>query len=361
MLCPPGVSGAVMVPVEIREARVRLAEASSEDAASYLQVWRRASDALAREKEEAVLDLIRLINIFTGSLILQLGAFGLDPADPVRSTSVPLIAREIRSALARLNVQASKRILESITVGAEGGGGVLAGALRAVQIPMAAPPVTPELIASLARSTSVTFSEILSDLGDRMINQVRTASVGTISPGQAVRNIERMLSTSEEVRQGLRRRIGFGFQAEAIVRTEVGTAYSMAQQLASEQISGSIPDLRKRWVTALAERRGHREAEDRYAIGGSVGPIPVREKFIVRDFSRIGRSTFMTVGRGGGRAGRRVIRTKPFTRRGRIITDRMLHPRDLSASAGNRINCTCLVLEVIPELEMASQRVSGIL
>ena len=199
----------------------------------------------------------------------------------------------------------------------------------------------------------------MSRLGERINVQIRQAAVGLQPASGAIRNVERLLRTSEEVRRGLRRRIGFGQQAEAIVRTETMRVFSNAQQAASEQIAQTIPDLRKRWlISPQNTRRGHKEADDRYAPGGETGPIRIDQKFEVTEQSRTGRTEFITVGNGG----QRVINLRaPIVRRGRVITDRMLFPRDPSADVANVVNCTCTTLDVLEELEDATDRARGII
>ena len=118
-------------------------------------------------------------------------------------------------------------------------------------------------------------------------------------------------------------------------------------------MSEIVPGLRKRWVTVLGRRRGHRETERRYAVGGEIGPIRVDQRFEVRDFSRTGRSQFFTLN------GRAVRVDRPAQRRGRIITDRMLFPRDAAGSVGNVVQCTCIVVEFLPEIEEAQRRARG--
>ena len=107
---------------------------------------------------------------------------------------------------------------------------------------------------------------------------------------------------------------------------------------------------------------GHRNAESKYKEGGSIGPIPIKSKFVVVDHSRTGRTDFLTLGgkvQPGG--GKRVVKVGTYTRRGGLITDNMLFPRDPSASAGNVIQCRCVVIDIVPELEESMDKVKGII
>ena len=60
-------------------------------------------------------------------------------------------------------------------------------------------------------------------------------------------------------------------------------------------------------------------------------------------------------------AGKTVARVGTYTRRGGLITDRMLFPRDPSASAGNVIQCRCVIIDIVPELEESMDKVKGII
>lgn len=343
-------------------ARSRLVEASTEDAARFIRSFARSRRELARTVDVGVRGIFSLISLASREISGRLAPFLVVTSDTFDEASSRLIIRELRAALATLRNEASRLMAESLTTSFGLGERVTAQALRSVNVPSIFPTVPPTVLEAALTSTGNVFTEMLTNLGDRIINEVQSSVLGVRSGSQALRRIERMLSTSTEVRRGLRRRIGLGFQAETIVRTETGRIYSQAQQAASEQISDTVPGLTKKWVTTLRERRGHREAERIYAVGGSKGPIPVRQRFEVKDFTRIGTTNFLTLGGRAGAGPQRVVRTaSPYTRRGRVITDRMLHPRDPAGSAGNVINCTCLVIEVLPEIEKAMDRASGIL
>ncbi len=346
-------------------ARRQLREASSESSRRFLAAYTASRNRLGQLTAQGIRNVERAIRELRDEIGARLLAFTGAADEPFRIALVPRLRAEIDEALESFRIGASGEIQARLTDAFDLGGRVTATAFQRAGLPVLFPSISPELLSVLRASVENVLAEIVSDLGDRIGQQLRFAAVGLEPSSAAISRVANLLRTSTEVRRGLRRRVGFGFQAESIVRTEVGRMFSSAQQAASEQIAGTIPDLRKRWVTTLRQRRGHVDVERRYATGGEIGPIPVSQRFKVTDFTRTGRTSFLTLGgriqpQFGTVVGQRVVRTKPFTRRGRIIVDRMLHPRDPAGSAGNVISCTCLVIEVIPEIESAVSRALGI-
>jgi hypothetical protein len=97
-------------------------------------------------------------------------------------------------------------------------------------------------------------------------------------------------------------------RAEAIVRTEGNRVFDIAQAKRQRQWNEQRPGLKKTWhhggAAVLKPRPAHVQAGIDYDVGGSPGPIPYDEPFIV-----------------GGEA--------------------MMFPRDPAASPGNTISCHC--------------------
>lgn len=286
-----------------------------------------------------------------------------DPTAPFLTRIIPDMTRDVNDAIAEFSRKAGIEITERLEDGFVLGEGVTANALKLAGIPISFPSVTPEILSTIAGSATTVLEDVTSSLGRRINSQVRLAATGLQSSSVAINSISDMLKTSKEVKKGLRKRVGFGYQAESIVRTEVNRVYSNAQQLSSEQISETIPGLRKRW-SHVGTRRGHRETDARYAPGGEVGPIPINQKFVVTDYSRTGRTNFLTL---GGKVkphnwtaiGQQVIGGVGYSRRGSVVNDRMMYPRDAAGSPGNVVNCTCVVLDVLPDTEEVTNKVLG--
>jgi len=271
------------------------------------------------------------------------------------------VEADIREALNFVTRNATASVRSTLERAFEAGSRITPTALGAGGVNAAFPTVAPALLTTLAEATEIALTELVSRLDQRIVEQLRLSAIGLEPTSAAVRRIENLLRTSREVEFGRRVRTGFASQAESIVRTEINRMYQSAQAATSSILGDTIPGLRKRWVTTLGKRRGHREAEARYAPGGEVGPIPVNDRFRVTDFSRSDRNVagfWTTRGAGGFQ---RVYKGKTRARRGSPITDRMLHPLDPTASPGNVLFCTCLTLEVLPGLESAQQQTLGIL
>jgi len=326
----------------------------------FLRQFAQGRAGLDKLTNAGIRDVEKLIREFKVEIKARLSSLSpVDPKAPFLVRQLPGLTIEVDRALAEMSRLAKARIQENMVSAFEAGSKISFDSIKAAGVPVAFPSVSPEILRTLASVKDIVLDEIVSKLSQRINSQIQQAAAGLVPASGAIRNVERLLRTSEEVRRGLRRRIGFGQQAEAIVRTETMRVFSNAQQAASVQIAQTIPGLRKRWIVSSQNtRRGHQDAHDRYAPGGETGPIRIDQKFQVSEHSRTGRTDFITVTRGG----KRVIKLdQSIARRGRIITDRMLFPRDPSADVANIISCTCTSLDVLPELDAATDRAKGII
>jgi len=338
---------------------VHLKEVDNSQKVAFAKSFERARGDLSKITDGSVRNMNSLIREMRGEIRTRMRDFlPNDPKAPFDVRILPQLQREIDNAIQTFQIRSGQKMGESLGDVFDLGGTVTANALRAASIPVTFPSPTSDILSSASALTGNVITEAGNRLGNRVAERLRLSSVGLVAGSKAITEIANIIAGSEEVARGLRRRTGFEFQAEAIVRTEIGAVYSNAQQSSSEQIVESIPDLRKRWVTSLGRRSGHRDAEARYSEDGEIGPILIKDSFRVTDFSRTGTSTFATFRTRTG--AQRVVKTKSFQRRGRPITDSMLFPRDPSASAGNRINCSCIILDVLPDSEEVTDRVLGI-
>lgn len=97
-------------------------------------------------------------------------------------------------------------------------------------------------------------------------------------------------------------------RAETIARTEILRAYSVAQQASLRQMADYVPKLRKQWIASLDDR---------------VRPTHRRAHGQTRDWD------------------------EPFT----VDGEELMYPRDPGGSPGNTINCRCVSVPVLPEVE----------
>ncbi len=325
-----------MATTDLREQTQRQVE---QYARQYAEARRQLNGLTVAGTEQ----IARLLRDLSGEIGDRLATFVL-PTDPFVDRLLPQIASDVQNSIDVLVRGASVEMNQALTSAFTLGGRVTTNALNAVGLNLAFPTVTPELLAASSAATSGVFADFGTRLVDDILFQIRTSAIGLQPSSGAIRRVIDILETG-----GAGERIRFAAQGEAIVRTELGRIYSSAQQAAAEQLTSSVPGIRKRWITTLKKRRGHREAEAAYAPGGSIGPILINQRFRVTDYSRTGPAEFLTRTAAGG--GKKVAKVATYQRRGRIKVDNMLFPLDPAASAGNVVNCTCLVIEVVPGLE----------
>jgi len=342
--------------------------ADSEGSEKFVKSFADSRKSLFSLSDQAVINLMSLMKDFREDSLERL-RFDRpsDPRAPFNVRILPDLERSLNSSLNTLKQRSNQEFSDKLDLGFDLGQGVTARAMVAANVPVAFPQIAPSVLAGLSRDAVNVYSEMFDDLGIAITNQVNRSVAGLQSSSQAMRRINRLLRTSPEVRAGQRKRVKFAFQAEEIVRTEMGRVFSSAQQSASEQLADSIPGLKKRWIPVGdgRVRRGHGEAGSIYAPGGEIGPIPIKQKFRITDYSRTGSTNFMTLGGSaspkGFTGGLSVIKVETYQRRGRLIVDKMLFPRDPSASAGNVIQCRCVTMDVIPNLEKTLDKSIGII
>ena len=137
--------------------------------------------------------------------------------------------------------------------------------------------IASQLTADLVRDVSQNFITTVS-------REIRMGALGALSVNETIRRVRALLSTQPD-----RITARFGpilSQAERIVRTEIMRAYSLANEARLRQASEMVPGLRKYWLATpdARTRDTHIAAWHRYQPGGSVGPIPVKDDFIVGGF-----------------------------------------------------------------------------
>ncbi len=332
-----------------------------DQATRIARAYERGRRLLRSLESEGVAALRSLLVDLRREITARINSVTAGPRAQFTADLAAQIEADIREALNFVTRNATASVRSTLERAFDAGSRITPTALGAGGVNAAFPTVAPAILTTLSQATEIALTELVSRLDQQIVEQLRLSAIGLEPTSGAVRRIENLLRTSREVEFGRRLRTGFASQAEAIVRTEINRMYQSAQSATSSILGETIPGLRKRWVTTLGKRRGHREAEARYAPGGEVGPIPVNDRFRVTDFSRSDRNVagFWTTRTGAGF--QRVYKGKARARSGSPITDRMLHPLDPTASPGNVLFCTCIILEVLPGLESAQQQTLGIL
>ena len=126
---------------------------------------------------------------------------------------------------------------------------------------------------------------------------------GAKPPFQIMRDVGELLRT-----EPLRGEMGtIANQAERIVRTEMGQAFSIANRVRGDEIAADVPGLLHYWMSARdgRVRATHSAADSRYAPGSNPGPLPWDKPFSV-----------------GGQ--------------------QMLYPHDPRGGAANNVMCRCV-------------------
>lgn len=159
------------------------------------------------------------------------------------------------------------------------------------------------LEAQTARNTQF-IKGLSSEAAEKINNNILVGITGEKTPFQTMKDIGRNLKDPSTFKSIFHR-------AEAITRTEMGTALNTATTKRFEQAANVIPGLKKYWIWShkVSGRPEHRavERDTNPAFGGI--PIPVKQKFKVRNS------------------------------KGDI--ERALGPHQPGLSAGNVINCGC--------------------
>lgn len=346
---------------------LKLNEQASTRAERFAKSFERSRRNFNNIGDTGAARMIKLIRDLRGEVRERLKfAAAEDPKAPFTTRILPEITSGINQSISEFSRISKAEVTARLEDTFEAGSKVTAGNLRAAGIEVPFPQASPEVLATLSRSADDIFDETSTRLAERLNTEISKSAVGLEPASGTIRRVEKILQTAPETIRGQRRRIGFAFQAEEIVRTELGRVYSNAQQLASEQIAeNTIPNLRK-WWRAQGDskvRTGHKDIMAATRPGGETGPIPIKARFRVVDHSRTGSTEFLTMGKNvrPGLSGQRVARVQLYTRRGALITDQMLFPRDPGASPGNVIKCRCVIIEVVPDLDEVFNRAIGMI
>ncbi len=158
--------------------------------------------------------------------------------------------------------------------------------------------------------------DLVTQVGDDFRTQARQiitrGVMGAQSPTQVMKGIAKLLKTEPDRHTG---KLGsIAYQAERIQRTEMAGVAELANRIQQDQVADFVPDVRKYWLATHDSRTrpAHFAAYERYKPGGSVGPIPEGDDFVV-----------------GGQ--------------------RCAGPHDPRLSAAMRVNCRCTSCLYLPD------------
>lgn len=320
----------------------------SDRAEKVVRAYRRARKDLDKISDLSAKELLKVIKDFQKEVVERLAHYSPDdPNAPFDVRYLPEILAAINQSIEDLRSRGLAKIEQHTRQSFDLGLGVATtAAVLGTGVDFTA-FIPPGLMLSMARGPAYAYTEMTSQLAALIDREIRNQIVGLQSNTQTIAKIAELIASSQEAAEGFRRRTSFASQAELLMRTETGRIFNNAHQAGSEDALKIVPDLRKAWSATHTARRGHLEAEKKYEVGGSIGPIPVKSRFEVTDYSRTGTTEFLTITRRGAQ---RVVHVKEYSRRGSIIIDFMLFPGDPEASAGNWANCRCISFNVLPDL-----------
>lgn len=219
-----------------------------------------------------------------------------------------VIDREISTGRAAAEIMAKGRLTAAFRLGED----LVHGALVSIGRPSLL-GLSPELLNAIVEVTTDQVRAVWGELGARLKTTVRRAAIGITDPYQAIRGLAGVIRDVKTFGSAEAR-------AEAIVRTEVGRAFSLATQKRMEQSDERLGGgLKKFWLDADDDRvrPAHRIAGERYGLKGTPGPIPVSQAFVVDG-------------------------------------EKLMFPRDPNGSAGNTILCRCQSVPYVEDLAVGS-------
>jgi phosphohistidine phosphatase SixA len=136
--------------------------------------------------------------------------------------------------------------------------------------------VSTNLTSSIIDVTTDQVRAVWTDLGSHLKVLVRRATLGITDPAEAITKLMGIFNREDTWRSS-------EWDAERIIRNEVGRTFEMASNAVAQAAKESGQDVRKWWLATDdgRTRPEHLEAWRRYRPGGTEGPIPVDEPFIV--------------------------------------------------------------------------------
>lgn len=180
---------------------------------------------------------------------------------------------------------------------------------RSIQEPTAIFGVSVPLVAIPQNLVDVVqgfTADLIKRISDETRSRINADIASAILRGDSILDAARRIGRS--LNQPATTFGGISNRAERIARTEILRAYSIAQQASLRQIADYVPKLKKQWIATLDDRV---RPEHRQAHGQ------------VRDWD------------------------EPF----KVDGESLMYPRDPGGSPGNTINCRCVSVPVLSQME----------
>lgn len=255
-------------------------------------------------------DMLRILDAYRREVIGMI----VSAPEPL-SGSLRGLLLEVDTIIARLSRDLGTTMRQGIETAANAGDEAVLDALRAarVEVPLAYVGVSEQLVRTLADYGAELITRIPADARAQIAQQVRLAALGGIDTTTLIDRIGRNL-TDPSVFGSIARR------AEAVARTEVSRARSMAYAEQGAEVAGRFPGTLKVWEHATTspgfttfQRRSSRPNHVALSRRTNEQPIPFDEPFDL----------------GGG--------------------VRAMYPHDPQLPASESVNCRCRLRIVMPE------------
>jgi len=199
-------------------------------------------------------------------------------AEGFRQYQLTELLKSVERYVASFDAEATAAMRAGLGQSFQFGGAYVTDPLEAIGVGVGFFEPTPAMLNVIVEASADLVTGISEPLL-RFVNlQVRQVALQQISAVDAMRNISNNIGFVS-MRPGRETVKGIAYNAERIVRTEMGRAFNLASHSQQLAVSERVPELTKRWVASgdARTRESHLVAHMRYLDN----PIPVSEPFHV--------------------------------------------------------------------------------
>jgi hypothetical protein len=209
------------------------------------------------------------------------------------------IKKDIEDILNEFKTKGTESLQKFQDTGYQLGSDLVTDPLKSAGVKVAIPGISKEQLIIMQNMSTDLISGASEEAKVKIKSALNQALLGELTPTEAALKVDSALA-------------GLQDRGEAIVRTEVGRAFSIATQMRQEQYQKALPSLKKQWLTSIDGR----ERPSHAAINGQIKNID--EPFEVPNY------------RTGG-------------------TEEAMYPHDPNLSPENSVNCRCVILPITDE------------
>jgi hypothetical protein len=265
--------------------------------ADVRRVRNQARRVARQAQEKRVKETLELMAEMRGTLMQQLATAAVDS---FAAWHLGELLQSIDAAVARFREDYADVLQDGQRDAITHGQALIDAPLAAMEVAFLAPDVTEALLMTLRDSTLNLVTRISDNMRRDLAQQVQLGTIGVKDPYSVMQEVSRLLKT-----EGATGPQGYAARAEAITRTEIGRAQSLATQTRLEEAEARVPGLMKEW-----RHSGRRNPRPAHVVANGTRK-PVREPFVINGV-------------------------------------RLMYPRDPAAPASETVNCRCALLPYIP-------------